>query len=93
MVIYYRNRSPTRSLSTITLYKALIGTRPFIGYLRIFKYIIYYYNKDPNKKKLDNKSIKYYFIKYNDNNKFRLQDNKKIIVLTYIVFDKIVDPR
>ena len=72
IVIYYRNRSPTRSLNIITLYKALISNRPFIGYLYIFGYIIYYYNKDPNKKKLDNKSIKYYFVRYNNINKFRL---------------------
>ncbi len=93
MIIYYRNRSPTRSLSIITLYKALISNRPFIGHLRIFGYIVYYYNKDLNKKKLDNKSVKYYFVKYDDINKFRLQDGKKIIVLTYIIFDKVVDPR
>ncbi len=54
------------------LYKALISNRPFIGYLRIFGYIIYYYNKNSNKKKLDNKSVKYYFVKYNSINKFRL---------------------
>ncbi len=41
-------------------------------YLYIFGYIVYYYNKDLNKKKLDNKSIKYYFVKYNGINKFRL---------------------
>jgi len=56
----------------MTLYEALIGTRPFIGYLRIFGYIIYYYNKNSNKKKLDNKSIKYYFVRYDSINKFRL---------------------
>ncbi len=56
----------------MTLYKALIGNRPFIGHLRIFGYIVYYYNKDPNKKKLDNKSVKYHFIKYDGINKFRL---------------------
>ncbi len=43
-----------------------------MGYLRIFGYIVYYYNKDPNKKKLDNKSVKYYFVRYDGINKFRL---------------------
>ncbi len=56
----------------MTLYKALIGNRPFIGHLRIFGYIVYYYNKDFNKKKLDNKSVKCRFVGYNGINKFRL---------------------
>ncbi len=64
-----------------------------MGYLRIFGYIVYHHNEDPNKKKLDNKSVKYRFVRYDGINKFRLWDGKKIIVSAYIVFDEVVDPR
>ncbi len=72
MVIYLRNLSPTKSFRAIVLYKIFIGKKAYIGYLRVFRYIIYYYNEDPYLRKLDYKSNKYRLVSYESYNKFRL---------------------
>ncbi len=77
----------------MTPYEASTGNRPFVGHLRIFGCVVYHHNEDPNKKKLDNKSVKCRFVRYDGINKFRLWDGKKIIVSAYMVFDEVVDPR
>ncbi len=49
-----------------------IGKKAYIGYLRVFRYIVYYYNEDPHLRKLDYKSNKYRLVSYEGYNKFRL---------------------
>jgi len=71
-VIYLRNLSPTKNLRAIVLYEMWTGKKAYIGYLRVFGYIAYYYNEDPHLKKLDYKSNKYRLVSYEGYNKFRL---------------------
>jgi len=49
-----------------------IGKKAYIGHLRVFRYIVYYYNEDPYLRKLDYKSNKYRLVSYEGYNKFRL---------------------
>jgi len=71
-VIYLRNLSPTKSLRAIVLYKIFIGKKAYIGHLRVFRYIAYYYDEDPHLRKLDYKSNKCRLVSYEGYNKFRL---------------------
>ena len=71
-VIYLRNLSPTKSLRAIVPHEMFIGKKAYIGHLRVFRYIAYYYNEDPHLRKLDYKSNKYRLVGYEGYNKSRL---------------------
>ena len=71
-VIYLLNRCPTRSLDNKTPYEAWNGKTPNLDHLRIFGCIAYHYDNDPQKGKLDSRTIKCRLLGYEGKGQFRL---------------------
>ena len=64
IVVYLKNRSPTRSLEFKTPFEALYGYKPAVKHLRIFGCKAFSHIPKEDRKKLDSKAIIRTFIGY-----------------------------
>jgi hypothetical protein len=87
--IYISNRSPTIALNDITPEEAWNSTKPNVKHFRIFGCVGYTHIPDAQRKKLDDKSVKFIFLGVSEESKaYRLYNpaNKKIIVSRDVIF-------
>ena len=66
---YIRNRCPTNSLNGKTPFEMWTGKIPYVGYFREFGCPVYSLNREPNKKKFEERSKKGIFIGYDEKSK------------------------
>jgi hypothetical protein len=64
IVVYLKNRSPTRCLDNVTSFEALYGSKVVVHNLKVFGCKDFSHIPKENRKKLDAKSIKCIFIGY-----------------------------
>jgi hypothetical protein len=73
--VYLLNRSPTKSVSGETPFKAWYGKRLAVHHLCTFGYVVHVKNIAPNLKKSDNRSKPMIFISYEHGSKvYRAND-------------------
>lgn len=73
--VYVRNRSPTTALTGITPYECLFKKKPDVSNLRVFGCVTYVHIPDNQRKKLDPKSRKSFFVGYPEDVKgYKLYD-------------------
>ena len=68
-IVYFSNRSPTRSVWGKTPQEAWSGRKPKISHLRVFGSVAHVHVQDERRTKLDDKSEKYIFIGYSTHSK------------------------
>lgn len=73
--MYILDHFPTKAIQDCTPYDAWFGKKPSIYHLRIFGSTQYVHIPKNNRKKLDEKSIKYVFVGYsNESKSYRCYD-------------------
>ena len=65
--VYIRNRCPTRSISQVTPYEALMSERPKVGHFRVFGCSAFSHIPKHERRKLDFKSRRCFFLGYSNN--------------------------
>ena len=87
---YIRNRAPTAAIkSGATPYERWYGRKPKVSHLKVFGCTAYAHVLDAERRKLDKKAVKLYFVGYRQNSKgYRLfdEDGKKIVVKRDVTF-------
>ena len=66
IVVYVKNRSPTKKLELKTPFEVIYGYKPKISHLIIFGYRAFAYIPKDERRKLDAKSIECVFVGYYD---------------------------
>ena len=69
IVVYLKNKSPTKSLELKTPFEAFYGYKPKVSHLRFFGCQAFAHIPKDERRKLDAKSIKCIFIGYCDDKK------------------------
>jgi hypothetical protein len=73
--VYLLNRSPTKSVPTMTPEEAWSGKKPHVSHLKVFGSVAYVWIPDEKHSKLDSKCKKLMFTGYSDHHKaYRLID-------------------
>jgi hypothetical protein len=88
---YLINRNPTRANSGTTPEEKFSGKKPNIDHLNIFGCISYLHVPKDSRKKLDSKTQKCLFLRYDEESKvYRLYDHKrqKIVLSRDVIFDE-----
>ncbi len=89
--VYFKNKSPTKSLKKIMLYEADTGRKSDLSNLHRFGCIAYHHGESPQKKKLSNRGIKCQFFKYESQNQHMLWDllGRKVIRFSHVIWDEL----
>ncbi len=88
-VIYLKNKSSITALNKITLYEIWHNKKSDLSYLYTFECIVYHHVKRVHWK-LDDKSLKCQFLSYKKVNQFHLWNEKKILISSYVQWNKII---
>ena len=94
IVVYLKNRSPTKSLESKTPFEALFGFKPVVSHLRAFGCKYFSHIPKENRKKLDSKAIKCIFVRYCTKFKtYKLfnPSTHKVFVRRDVVFHEMVN--
>lgn len=94
IVVYLKNRSPTKGLELKTCFEAFYGYKPKVIHLKVFGCKEFSHIPKDERRKLDEKSIKCIFIGYYDDQKScRLFDpnTHRVIASRDVVFHENVD--
>ena len=89
--VYFKNKSPTKSLKKITLYEADNGRKSDLSNFHRFECIAYHHDENPQKKKLNNRGIRCQFFEYKSQNQHRLWDplRRKVIRFSHVIWDEL----
>src|SRR5579871_3836214 len=89
-IVYLKNRSPTTTIISKTLFEVWFEKKPSLNHLRTFGCIAYTHIPKEKRHKLDWKTTKYIFLGYSGTNQYRLWDleKKDIIIAKDIKFDE-----
>ena len=86
--IHVLNRSPTLAVKDVTLEEAWEETKPCVSHFRVFGCVAHVHVPNGQRKKLDDKSVKYVMLGTNEeSNSYRLYDpvKQRIIISRDIV--------
>jgi len=89
--IYTLNRCPIKVELNLTPKEAWSRYKPSVAHMKFFGCNAYAHVPKEKRKKLDDKNVKYIFIRYNtETRNYRLVDpqEKKVIISRVVVFDK-----
>jgi hypothetical protein len=82
------NRSPTAANQGMMPEDKYSNKKPDVSFLHIFGCLAYLHVPKKDRKKLDNKTIKYLMMGYDDNSKAYEPQKKKILISRDVVFDE-----
>ncbi|KAF0916007.1 hypothetical protein E2562_000637 [Oryza meyeriana var. granulata] len=89
--VYLLNCSPTKSVEGMTPFEAWYGKKPVVHHLRTFGCVVYVKNTEPHLKKLDDRSTKMIFVRYEPRTKAYRAYNpatQRVHITRDVVFDE-----